>query len=185
MYNFDEKNWSRFQYQKKISTIGTFFPANLIRIMDLIGTISDQAWTPATLGDMNPYDAVMLGCVDGTPALVDFTNTSEEAWSINGVCVFGDVRHRKTMTKFRLSFIDNGQITFTLTVRNKAGQVATATCTSGTGTGQVMSVVLGFKINGIRLYWEVSGNAGVPAHFVEFAPIYDIGGEQRGAQQDA
>lgn len=180
VYNFDEQNWTRFTYDKVWTAIGTFFAADVIRIMDLIGAIQDQQWTPDSLLDSNPFDAMLLGGNDGVPAFVDFTNFSEKAWSISGVNVFSDPRHRKTIVKFRLCVNDIGPATYTVTVRNQYGLSQTVAVTLGTGSGLVLGTILPFKVNGIRLYWTVQGAAGQPASFIEFSPVYDIGGEERG-----
>lgn len=180
LFNFDEQNWTRFQYTKKIKTIGTFFSGFGVRIMDLIGTINDQLWSPDTLIDENPFDAMLLGSDDGTPEHVDFSTYSELPWSITGINVFNDTRHRKTIKKFRLCMFDAGPISVTVTVTNELGQSQTRPIELGTGSGKVLSQVVGFGIDGIRLTWVVDGVGGQPANFVEFAPIYDIGGEQRG-----
>lgn len=184
VFNFDERNWMRFTYSAWITAIGTFYTAALIRIMDLVGLISDQNWTPDTLNLPNPFDSLLLGFEDGTPALVDFTNYSEEAWSVSGTHIFGDARHTKTVKKFRICVLDNGETTFTVTVANQNGQSESQDITMGSGTGKVISRVLPFNIPGIRINWTVSGAAGENSTFVEFTPIFVMGGEQRGGDVD-
>ncbi len=136
------------------------------------------------MNSANPFDSMLLGFEDGTPALVDFTNYSEEIWSVSGVHVFGDVRHTKSIKKFRLCCVDNGETTFDVTVSNQNGQSETQSVTMGTGTGEVISRVLAFNISGIRLAWTVSGLAEESASFAEFTPMFVIGGEQRGGDVD-
>lgn len=184
VFNFEERNWTRFTYSAWITAIGTFYTAAIIRIIDLVGLIQDQNWTPDTLNLANPFDSVLLGFEDGTPALVDFTNYSEELWSVSGIHVFGDRRHTKTVKKFRLCITDNGETTFTVTVRNQNGQSDSQDVTLGNGSGDVLSRVLSFNIPGIRIEWTVSGNAGESSTFVEFAPMFVMGGEQRGGNVD-
>lgn len=184
VYNFDEQNWTRFTYALWITAIGTFYAAALIRIMDLVGTINDQNWTPDTLNLPNPFDAMLLGGHDATPAFVDFTNYSEASWNITGVNVFGDPRHSKSMKKFRIVVFDQGACSFTVTVSNQQGQSDTQTVTVGNGSGTAISRVLSFNINGLRLTWEINGSALSKASFVEFAPVFAIGGEQRGGSVD-
>lgn len=184
VYNFDEKNWTRFVYSSWITAIGTFYAAGLIRIIDLVGLISDQNWTPDTLNVSNPFDAMMLGFEDGGPALVDFTNYSELDWSVSGTHVFGDRRHTKTVKKFRICIADVGQTSFNVTVSNQNGQSESQVVTMGTGSGDVLSRVLAFNVPGIRINWTVSGNAGESANFVEFTPIFVMAGEQRGGDVD-
>ncbi len=181
VYNIDEGNWTRFTFTKTVKTIGSFFRAGIPRIMDLIGTIADQTWSSATLTPTNPFDGILLGFSDGTPGFIDFTSFSEQAWSITsgqGPC--GDRRHQKTLKKFRLLFLDNGQITFTVTVTSETGQTQSVSFKAGTGSGLVRSVLLaGLSLPFYYLRWAVSGDTAVPASFIEFTPIYDIGGEQR------
>jgi hypothetical protein len=185
VYNFDESNWARLTYEEWITSIGTFFAASVIRIIDLVGTIFDQNWTADSLGAANPFDAMLLGFEDGTPALVDFTNYSEQSWSLEGTFVFDDPRHTKAVKKFRVLVYDAGEVTYTLTLSNQDGQTESQTVTLGSGSGQVLSRVLPFNISGLRLNWNVSGDAGEPGHFIEFTPIYAVGGEQRGGAVDA
>lgn len=184
VFNFDERNWQRFTYDAWITAIGTFYTAAVIRIMDLVGLISEQNWTPDTLNTANPFDAMLLGMEDGTPALVDFTTYSEEPWSVSGCHVFGDTRHSKSVKKFRLCVVDNGETTFNVTVTNQNDQSETQSVTLGTGTGKVISRVLAFNISGIRIAWTVSGEAGQSSTFSEFAPMFVMGGEQRGGDVD-
>jgi len=181
VYNFDEANWTRFVYNKKIISIGGFFKNNVIEIMNLVGAIQAQSWTPATLQQNNPFDGVLLGCSDGTPAYIDFTNYSENGASLtSGKLVFGDRRHRKTVKKFRLSFVDLGSTTFTITLTNEQNQSETHTFTVGSGSGDVLNYVQEFKMPGLRFQYVVSVPPYSPTGIVELAPIYDMGGEQRG-----
>lgn len=181
IYNFNEENWTRFVFDKTIRTVGDFSAAELIRILDLIGAIQDQQWTPATLQSNNPLDSFGIGFDDGTFGLFDFGTVSESSWLIrSGELTLGSRRHRKTIVKFRLGMVDNGPVTFNLKVTNEDGQSETQEVTVGTGTGKALSKVIAFKINGVFLTWEVSGDAGANASFVEFAPIYSLAGEQRG-----
>lgn len=184
VYNFDEKNWTRFLYDAWITAIGTFYTAAVIRIMDLVGLIQDQNWTPDTLNLSNPFDSLLLGSKDGSPNLVDFTNYSEKAWSVSGIHVFGDTRHTKAVKKFRLCVVDNGETTFTVTVSNQNGQSDSQDVTIGTGSGNTLAVVLAFNVPGIRIAWKVEGAAREPSSFCEFAPMFTIGGEQRGGSVD-
>lgn len=185
LYNFDEQNWTRFEYgDSDITMIGRFFRQEIIRIIDLVGTIADQNWTFDTLAGENPADAVLLGTVDGHANLVDFTNTSERPWLFGGQFVFGDPRHSKTVKKFRVTIADNGPVTFTVTLRNQYGTVVSQTVTMGSNTGLDVSQTFSLAIPGMRIGWEISGEEEEPFTLVEFCPIYSIGGEQRGGQVD-
>jgi len=200
-FNFDEQNWTRFSYNKQISTIGRFNKSGVPRIMDLSGPILGQNWSPLTLAGVNPLDGILLGFNDGTPAYVDFTNVSELPWSItSGQHFFGDLRHQKNVKKFRIVVFDRGQIQFTLTVTgvvypviqpaldangnpistNQTSSSQTKVITMGNGSGQEISRVVEFAVPGQYITWKITGAANVPASFVEITPIFDIGGEQRG-----
>lgn len=180
VYNFDENNWTRWVFNKTVRSIGRFAKAGQVRIIDLVGLISEQQWTPATLTNTNPFDGVLLGFTDGTPGYVDFTNYSEQSWSISsGQLVMGDRRHSKTIERFRLIIQDLGSVTFDVTVTNERGQTKTQSVTLGTGSGLSLMTILPFKINGMFLRWTVSGSAAAKASFVEFTPIYAVGGEAK------
>src|ERR1700756_3277947 len=181
VYNFDEANWTQFTYNKTIVSVGNFFKNAGIRIIDLVGTIQAQTWTPATLQQNNPFEGFLLGFNDGTAGYVDFSNYSEvDASLTSGKLVFGDRRHSKTVKKFRLSFLDLGQTTFTLTLSNQKGQSQSFSFTLGSGSGDVLNYIQEFNLTGLRFQYTVSIPAGSPTALVEMAPMYDVSGEQRG-----
>jgi hypothetical protein len=185
VYNFDEQNWTYFTYSTQLVSIGVFYAQAGIRIIDLIGTIAQQNWTPASLVGSNPFNGFLLGFNNGTAGYVDFTNYSELGCSITGPShIFGDRRHKHSVKKFRLAVYDKGPVTYTLTLSNESGFSQTQSVTIGTGSGQVLQAVLTFNISGLRINWTVSAPASQPAAFVEFAPIFDISGEQRGGSAD-
>jgi hypothetical protein len=185
VYNFDEGNWTRFAYPGQINTMGSFYKQSAPRIMDLVGTILAQNWTPATLGPTNPFDGLLLGFNSGFPAYVDFTNNCETPWQIIGPKhTFGDSRHKHSLKKFRLSVLDLGPVPYTVTITNESNFSLSTTQTLGTGSGDVLSYVFPFNISGTRLQWQVSGPAEVPGAIVEFCPMFDISGEQRSGTQD-
>jgi hypothetical protein len=181
VYNFDEGNWTQFTYNKTIVSIGNFFKNAAIRIIDLIGTIQAQTWTPATLQQNNPFEGFLLGFNDGTAGYVDFTNFSEIGASLtSGSLIFGDRRHKKTVKKFRLSFLDLGPTSFTIALANEQKQSKSFTFTVGSGSGDVLNYVQEFNLPGLRFQYTVSVPALSPTAIVELAPIWDLGGEQRG-----
>lgn len=201
MFNFDEQNWTRFTYGKNLSTIGRFSKSGIPRIMDLVGRIMDQQWTPATLTATSPLDGVLLGFKDGTPGYVDFTNYSGQAWSItSGQHTFGDLRHQHNVIKFRIVIVDQGQVQFSLSVTgvvypdpnalldangqpistNSNKVTKTKVITMGNGSGQEVTRIIEMQVPGQYITWSLSGLAGVPASFAEITPIFDVGGEQRG-----
>jgi hypothetical protein len=181
VYNFDEGNWTQFTYNKTIVSIGNFFKNTAIRIIDLVGAIQAQTWTPATLQQNNPFEGFLLGFNDGTAGYVDFTNTSEVAASLtSGKLIFGDRRHEHTVKKFRLSFIDLGSTTFTITLTNQQGQSKSFNFTIGSGSGDVLNYVQEFNMSGLRFQYTVSVPAFSNTGIVELCPIWDMGGEQPG-----
>jgi len=178
IYNFDEGNWTRFTYDKTVRTIGRFSRAGVPRIIDLVGKISEQTWAPATLTGANPLDSLGIGFTDGTVGVTEFNSFSETAWSFKiGKLVFGDRRHNKTITKIRFILDDIGSVTFTAALSNEKGQSISKDITIGSGTGIPIIAIGEHKLNGMFFDLEISGAAGVPASFIEIAPVYDIGGE--------
>lgn len=185
VYNFDESNWTRFAFDRTQTTVGKFFKSAVPRIMDLVGQILAQNWTPATLVNTSPFAGLGVGFTDGTVGYIDFTNYSESNWNVTGpIHTFGDARHKKTVKKFRLRVLDLGSATYSITVSNENGYSQTRTLTIGNGSGNVLSAVVEFNVSGLRPTWKVSGGPGVPGCIVEFCPIFDLGGEQRGGGVD-
>lgn len=185
VYNFDENNWTPFSYSGTQTVAGTFFKNQGIRIIDLVGRILDQSWSPATINPSNPFDGFSLGFNNGNLGFVDFTNYSEQPCQIvSGKHIFNDRRHKKTVKNFRLVVQDQGPTTYTITVSNNIGYSETQSVTLGTGSGDSISSVLGFKVSGLRITWTLSVPAGQPGAVIEFCPIYEISGEQRGGIVD-
>lgn len=185
VYQLDEQSWFRFTYSGTISTIGRFFRQHFITWLDLIGTWQQQGWTWASLADVNPYDSLLLAFNNGVAGNVDFTSVSEQAWSFNGVFLMGDVRHSKTIKKFRVCIFDAAPVTFTVTLTNQAGTSVSQTVTMGTMSGNNISQILSLSITGIRINWSITGAAGQFLQLVEFAPMFKTAGEQRGGTVDA
>lgn len=182
LFNFDEGNWTRFTYGSAPISIGYEFTKFAgIRIMDLVGTIAGQTWTPAGLAATQNLPGVLLGFGDATNGFVDFTNYSEQPASItSGKLIFGDRRHSHTVKKFRLAFVDLGSATFTIKLTNQQGQFQTFPFTVGTGTGDVLNYIQEFNLPGLRFQYIISVPALTPTAIVELAPMFQVGGEQRG-----
>jgi len=185
VYNLDEQNWARFTFTGIISTIGRFFQDLFTRWEDLVGTWSDQTLNWDQFPGINPFDTVLLAFNNGVDGNFDFNSTSEQNWSISGVFIMGDVRHQKTIQKFRVCILDNGPVTFTVSLSNASGLSVSQTVTMGNGSGKNISMVFTLKINGIRIYYNISGAAGQDVTLVEFAPMYSTAGEQRGGMVDS
>lgn len=182
VYNFEEQNWTRFTYDKGIATLGVMLRAQALRIVDLIGPINAQTWTPLTIGTTNPFDSVLIGFNDGTPGLVDFTNYSEKAYSVtSGQMAFGDYRHNKTVNAVRIILDDEAVSTFTVTLTNERGQSLSKTVTMGSGTGvAIMHIVdLGGVLNGMYFTLKISGAAGTSISLIEATLLYTVGGEYK------
>ena len=181
LFNFDEGNWTRFSYAKTVDIGGEFTKFTGIRIIDLVGTIAAQNWTPAGLVATQNLPGVLLGFDDATNGFVDFTNYSEQPASItSGKLIFQDRRHLHTVKKFRLSYVDLGSVTYSVQLMNQQGQMQIFTFTVGTGTGDVQNYVQEFNLPGLRHQYIVSVPALSPASIVELAPMFQVGGEQRG-----
>jgi hypothetical protein len=167
IYNFDEENWTRWIFNKVPSGLGDF---NLIPN----SFVPDQG------------DKIGIGFRDGTVGYIDFGQAgSETSVSIkSGKYIFGDRRHRHTNQKFRLAFTDLGAVSWTLTLTNEKGQSAQQTVTLGTGSGDDLSYVFTVKLSGLRIQWVLTAPAGSQFEIVEFAPIFDVSGEQRGGTAD-
>jgi hypothetical protein len=181
VFHFDENNWTRFTFDKTPSRAGEFSKASVIRIMDLVGTINDQLWFPATLLSTNPLDSLLIGFTDGTPGEMDFSSVCEQAAIIkSGQCTFGDYRHEHSIKKFRVIQQDFGTVTLTLSVTNEKGVLQSQTFSIGTGSGLSISRVIEFSIPGRYLTWVLTCPAQQQLALSEITPIYDQGGELRG-----
>lgn len=180
IYNIDEQNWTRASFNKTVSRAASFTNNGAIRIIDLVGTISQQNWTPATLQSTNPFDNFLIGFTDGTPGMIDFTTVSEQASSLKtGQLIMGDQRHEKTVSAVRIVYSDVGVSTFTITLSNEKGETRTRTVTIGTGSGMVTTVIIPFQgpITGVYHTIQITANAGVPLSISEIAPLYVVGSE--------
>src|SRR6267378_3446731 len=168
VYNFDEGNWARHTYAQYVLCLGEFYKSAAQRIIDLIGLISQQGWTPATLVSSTPWPGLLLSFNNQSSGYIDFSNYSELPWSITQPVVFGDSRHTKAVKKFRLVTRDLAPVTFTVTLTNQSGGSVSQTVTQGTGTGKLISTVVPLALSGLRFFWTVSGNALAAAAFTEF-----------------
>lgn len=180
VYNFDEQNWTKFTWSDLQScSAGIFFREHFIRIMDLIGTIADQNWTPASLVVTNPFDSMLVNFRTLGPETINFGGVSETQWVLAGQWQMGDFRHNKTLSKIRLVATDVGATEFFVVVQNEKGQSSTVTVAFGTGSGQSIEVVIPIpnKLNGMFFKWQITGFAGEPLAMSEFTPVYDVGGE--------
>lgn len=185
VYNIDEGNWTRYSYNKIPSRAGAFTNNGVIRIIDLVGTIQAQNWTPATLQSNNPFDNFLIGFTDGTPGMVDFTNFSETPFALTtGPMIMGDARHEKTVDMVRIIYTDIGQATFTLTVTNEKGESRTAISggpvTIGSGTGAIATILVSIpQITGMYITVSITGAAGQPLSISEMTPLVKVANEYK------
>lgn len=185
IYNLDEQNWARFTFTGIISTLGRFFKDQFVRWLDLIGTWADQTLDWDEFAGINPFDSVLLAFNNGVDGDFDFKSVSEQDFGMTGVFLMGDVRHSKTIKKFRVTIFDNGPVTLTVSLSNAAGQTVSQTVTMGSNSGKDISQVLTLSITGIRINWSITGEAGQDLTLVEFAPMFNFAGEQRGGAVDS
>jgi hypothetical protein len=198
IYHFDEQNWTQlfFPVGQLVGPCGCVPLQKLIRIQDLIGTIATQGWSPATLSNATSLDT--MGISDGIADTVSFfdqttsgvypTNGSiniTDGWYIkSGQLTFDDSRHNHTVKKFRLLTEDySAGSVFNVRVSNEKGQSQIQTVTVGTGSGNTMTQVLAFSISGKFITWEISGPKSQLVGMVEFAPVFDVGGEVQGGNR--
>lgn len=178
IFFFDEQCWTRFIYDRMPSVLGDFARGGVPEIAQLIGTIAQQTWSPATLVQTNPLDDLAIGFYDSTVGDVDFTNYSETPWSItSGSIRCGDSRHYKFTRRARTIQSDLGPTTYNLTLVNELGQTQPNTIENGSGSGQTLPWLSDEKIPGMYLYMTISGSD--PTSFSEIALLYDMGGEFR------
>lgn len=186
--NLDELNWTRWSVGGSISALNSFAAINTIRIEDLIGTIAQQLWTPATLTDDVPFDTVLIGFIDGTVNLFDFSGWSEQPWLVEtGEMSYGDYRREAATRSLLLVCQDNGVVQMNMDVENEEGQKQhnnfdqenyTQIC--GGVPGKSVTEIIPIKISGERVKIRLSGGPGQPLSFSLFAPIYSPSGEVRG-----
>ena len=182
IFNIDEGNWTRATFSKTVSRADFFTNNGVIRIIDLVGTIAQQNWTPATLQSNNPFDNFLIGFTDGTPGMIDFTSFSEEAFSLQtGQLIMGDQRHEKTVNAVRLVYQDVGAVTITLTVSNEKNETRSRTITIGSGTGKIATsiVTLSGQITGMYMTVKITGAAAQGLSLSEITPFYNPGSESR------
>jgi hypothetical protein len=181
VYNLDEGNWTRFVFTKTPKVMGRFESGIEIRIMDLIGAIQDQNWSPATLLSESFFDTPAIGFTDGSVGLPNFSVPIETGFLLaSGMLTMGDRRHNKRISRIRLTFIDAVETPFELILSNERGEQFTQTVNlPGTSTGFLRQFVVPVDISGMFLRWQIVGQAGTSIELSEVAPIYSPGGEYK------
>lgn len=212
VYHFDEQSWSRETFAQPPLSSGNFFSGFGVTIAALIGPISAQQWSPATLLAGSPFDALLIGGQDGTPRYIDFTGASERAWTVqSGNHYFGDFRRKKTVTAVRLCIQDlvPSQSALLTLVNNKGYSQSQPVGPVGTGSNDDITVVIPFQpvVSGTWVRWSLSGTGAPrimdlqgtiaslsgtiasltgqgPFYLAELTPLYDIGGQIRAGGVD-
>jgi hypothetical protein len=179
VYQFDEACWTRFMYDSPISCLGDFVIEGIPTIGQLIGTIAQQTWSPATLTGNNPLDALALGRPDGVVGYSDFSNYSETPWSVtSGQLRHNDSRHTKYDRMFRTIQSDTGVISpYNISISNQLNVAQNGTLQTGNGTGKQFIQRLPITIDGQFINFFMNGSA--PVSFSELAFHYDISAEVR------
>lgn len=181
VFNFDELNWTKFVFDNNVATAGSFTTAATLRILDLVGSIQAQSWTPATLGANNPLDDFLLGMANGEPEVSNFFTRSEMPWSLTtGPMPMMDLRHEKSTTAVRLVIRDNSAMTFNVTATNEKGFSQTKAVSIGSNTGKMLEIIVNFpSITGMFLTIQISGAAGQPVDISEIVPLYIVDNEYK------
>jgi hypothetical protein len=180
VYYFDEGSWTRFVYDQVPSVLGDFSKSGTPEIAQLIGTIAQQVWSPATLVANNPLDDLAIGFTNGTVGDVDYTTYSESNWSItSGNVRSGDSRHNKYTRRMRIVQTDLGSVNYNVSLANEKSQSLVRNVANGSGTGQQLPWLLDENLSGMYMNWKISGGPGMPASFSEIALLQDIAEEFR------
>jgi len=179
VYNISEGNWTRFTWgTKTLNIVSRFYNSKVPTWGGFQGIWATQSESWDSLNTVNPFDLVFLGFSDGSAGQLDFSSFSEQDWSIKGPQQsFADHRHVKSLERFRVGYEDLGGIEGSVAFSTENGSTDTQNFSVGTGSGLIMEVILNTKLSGVFHSWLVSGAAGVPASFTEFAPLYVPGGE--------
>jgi len=195
VYHFDEGNWTQvyFNIGQLVGPAGIMPLHSVPRIMDLIGTIQAQSWSPASLSNANQLDTMVISDANansvswlnfGTASSLPTSGSinSTDGWYIkSGQLTFDDERHNHSCNAVRLSLIDYAAVTIYFRLTNEYGQTTgPLTLTYGNGSGAVVKQVITFpqgSISGKYLTWELAGPPGIPWGMTEITPYYDVSGE--------
>jgi hypothetical protein len=194
VYHFDEGSWTQvfFNPSQLLGPVGVLPLQSVPRIMDLIGTIQSQTWSPSSLTNSNQLDTMVISDANansvsylnfGAPSSVPTSGSinSNDGWYIkSGQLEFDDPRHGHTVKKVRLSLIDYAAVTINMRWTNEFGQTQTKTLSYGSGSGATLKRVMEFSLPGKYLTWELSGPQGINWGMSEITPIYDTSGEVQG-----
>ena len=191
IYHFDEGNWTQqfFTPSRLIGPVGILPLATIPEILQLVGTILSQSWSPSSLSNANQLDTMVIS--DSLVDSVSYLNfgvasssptsgsiNSNDGWYIkSGQLEFDDPRHNHAVKKVRISCIDYANVTINFRFTNEFGQISVATLTYGTGSGATIKSVVDINLQGKFITWEMSGPQGINWGMSEITPYYDVGGE--------
>lgn len=190
IYNMDEGSWTRRVYDKTPVCGGRFYDPQGLTWNTVLGNWNQQAGVWNALGD-GPDDQFLVAFTDGTPGLINFTEPCESSANLlSGECIMKDRRHNKFANRLRVTFIDSGVLSFTVTLTNEntnqqvqlPGTPYTETHTvtwSGNGTGTTRQATIPFKGSGMSLTYSIIFPAGTTVTIVEVTPIYSEAGEDK------
>lgn len=168
-YNFDEGNWSFWNLDPIAPGVIGKFITNL-----------GSGYSPPSNDAVAIGNSGNLGS-NGSYGVLDGTAFSENGIGLkSGKLIFDDRRHDHAAKKIRVVIQDIGPCTYSMSLTNERGQSGVQQFTAGTGSGDDLTVVLSFSVPGLRLQWTLNANAGQPFSVIEVAPIFSVGGEQRG-----
>lgn len=198
IYHFDDAAWNQIYFTpgQLFGPAGVFSTQTVPRIEDLQGTISQQSWTFASLGNVSPLDTMAISDANAnTVSLLNFSApaafptsgsiNANDGWYIKSApLTFDDPRHEHTVTKVRVVVEDyTANDVMNCRVTNERAESTLASLTFGTGSGAPNSLMFPIdpNINGRYITIELSGPKNALTGIVEVTPIYDVGGELRGA----
>jgi len=181
VYNLDESNWTRFAFPDVPKVMGRISISTGVRIMDLIGTIAEQNWTPATLSSETFFDSPAIGFTNGEIGMPNFGVAIESGYQVaSGTLVMNDRRHNKRVEKVRILYQDGSPTPLTLTLLNDRGEIRNYDFTLvGNGTGFLRQQVIPVDMSGMFIRWQITGIPNTQAIISEVTPIYNIGGEYK------
>jgi hypothetical protein len=191
VYHFDELCWSRFTYTYNGAPIQPFVVGDFdnqagIRIMDLIGTIAQQSWSPDTLIDTSPLNDIAIGFQNGVVGDINFTNFSETEWSItSGSIRFQDSRNTKYLNRMRIvqQGLLNTPCSYNVVITNNDGfvQPKNPSQSNDFGAGQVGEQLVDMSQNALYFQYVISSDETLsPVSIVEIGFDTDTGQPYRG-----
>lgn len=197
VYHFDEGSWTQvfFNTSQLLGPVGVLPLQSVPRIMDLVGTIQSQTWSPSSLSNANQLDTMVISDSNansvaylnfGAPSTAPTSGSinTNDGWYIkSGQLEFDDPRHGHSVKRVRLSLIDYAAVTINMRWTNEFGETSSDTLTYGSGSGSIIKAIMEPNLSGKYLTWELSGPKSVSWGMSEITPIYDVAGEVQGGDR--